>query len=203
MAPAVDWILSGTYFEACNCEAACPCVFLSPPTNAECTVLVAWHIINGRFGDVKLDGLSVALAIYSPGHMMKVKWKVALYVDEKANQSQKEVLTKIFAGQVGGPPAALGPFVGEVLGVKSAAINYAMDGRKRSLVIPRIAEVDIEAIAGQGDSEVTVSNPPFIAVPGVPVVVAKSRGLRYHDYGLEWNVSEKNGYYAPFRYKGP
>ena len=27
-----DWKLEGLYFEACNCDAACPCVFLSPPT---------------------------------------------------------------------------------------------------------------------------------------------------------------------------
>jgi len=27
-----------------NCEAACPCVFLSPPTEGECKVLIGWHI---------------------------------------------------------------------------------------------------------------------------------------------------------------
>jgi hypothetical protein len=26
---AEQWNLTGTYFETCNCEAACPCVFLS------------------------------------------------------------------------------------------------------------------------------------------------------------------------------
>lgn len=35
--------LKGQYFESCNCEAACPCVFLSP-TEDDCTVLVGWHI---------------------------------------------------------------------------------------------------------------------------------------------------------------
>jgi hypothetical protein len=34
------WQISGTYGEACNCEPACPCVFLSPPTTGECTVLI-------------------------------------------------------------------------------------------------------------------------------------------------------------------
>jgi len=42
------WNLSGTYFEACNCDAACPCVFLSNPTEGECTVLVAWHVDPGE-----------------------------------------------------------------------------------------------------------------------------------------------------------
>jgi hypothetical protein len=30
------------------------------------------------------------------------KWKIALYLDEKANNDQREALTKIFTGQVGG-----------------------------------------------------------------------------------------------------
>jgi len=29
---AQSWNVVGTYFEACNCAAACPCVFTSAPT---------------------------------------------------------------------------------------------------------------------------------------------------------------------------
>ena len=88
------WSLSGSYFESCNCEVACPCVFMSPPTSGECTVLLAWHIDRGSFGDVSLNGLNVALAAYSPGHMLKVKWDVGLYLDEKASPAQREALGK-------------------------------------------------------------------------------------------------------------
>ena len=80
-----SWTLKGSYFETCNCETACPCVFLSPPTEGDCTVLVAWHVDEGRFGEVALDGLNVALAVHSPGHMAEVKWKAALYLDERAS----------------------------------------------------------------------------------------------------------------------
>ena len=38
MVTATEWEISGTYFEACNCEIACPCVFLSAPTTGDCTV---------------------------------------------------------------------------------------------------------------------------------------------------------------------
>ncbi|MFP6650784.1 MAG: DUF1326 domain-containing protein, partial [Dehalococcoidia bacterium] len=60
MTTATKWSISGTYFEACNCEIACPCVFLSAPTDEDCTVLIAWHIESGSFGDTALDGLNVA-----------------------------------------------------------------------------------------------------------------------------------------------
>ncbi len=38
MAP--KWQAKGDYFETCNCETLCPCIFLSPPTEGNCTVLV-------------------------------------------------------------------------------------------------------------------------------------------------------------------
>jgi hypothetical protein len=75
---AESWKVSGTYFEACNCAAACPCVFLSAPTEGQCTVMLAWHIEQGSSGGVKLNGLNVALLAHSPGHMLQTKWKVAL-----------------------------------------------------------------------------------------------------------------------------
>src|SRR5258706_8324654 len=96
------WKITGTYFEACTCDVACPCIFLSAPTNGDCTALAGWHIENGNFTNVNIDGLNVALALYSPGHMLEVKWRVALYIDETASEEQKTVLTQIFTGQAGG-----------------------------------------------------------------------------------------------------
>ncbi len=200
---ATKWNLAGTYFEACNCEVACPCVFLSPPTTGECTVLVGWHVDKGSFGNEALDGLNVALAVYSPGHMAKVKWKVALYLDEKGSQAQRDALTQIFAGQAGGHPAMLASFIGQVLGVKSVPINYQASGKRRSLHIGNVAEAEIEALQGQGGSDIVISNHPLTVVPGQPAVVAKSKRLSYSDYGLKWEVSEKNGFYSAFAYQGP
>ncbi|MBI2486724.1 MAG: DUF1326 domain-containing protein [Deltaproteobacteria bacterium] len=200
---ASRWNLDGTYFEACNCEAACPCVFTSPPTEGECTAVVGWHINKGSFGDVKLDGLNLVLAVHAPGHMLQVKWKAALYLDERATQVQKDALVQIFSGQAGGHPAALATFVGEILGVQSVAIDYSAEGKQRSLRIPNLAEVEIEALAGQGGAEVTVSNHPVCVAPGYSAVVAKSKRLSYHDHGFQLEVSGKNGYYSPFSYQGP
>jgi hypothetical protein len=64
----ISWKIAGSYFEACNCNVACPCVFTNPPTGGECTVLIAWHIDQGSFGEIDLEGLNAVLAAYSPGH---------------------------------------------------------------------------------------------------------------------------------------
>lgn len=197
------WKVDGTYFESCNCDVACPCVFTSAPTEGDCTAVVAWHIDEGAFGDVTLDGLNVVLAAYSPGHMLESPWQVALYVDETADEAQQQALIQIFGGQAGGHPAALGQFVDEVLGVKPAAITYRKNGRQRHLQINGIAEVAIAGMGGQGDADVTLHNNPITVAPGYPAVAAKSETLTYRDYGFDWSLSGKNGFYSPFAYQGP
>lgn len=196
------WKVDGTYFETCNCPAACPCVFLSSPTDGECTVLVGWHINDGHFDDIDLQGLNAVLAVYAPGHMAEVPWQAALYVDGKGNAGQQEALTKIFSGQAGGHPQRLAGHVGEILGVRSVEIVYRGEGKNRSLSIPGMVEAEIEAIDGQGGGEVTVSGHPLCISPGYPAVVARSKRLTYHDHGQDWEISGKNGFYSPFSYNG-
>jgi hypothetical protein len=198
---AEKWKVTGTYFEGCNCTVACPCVFLNAPTEGECTVLVGWHIEQGRFGEVALDGLNVAMAAYSPGHMLQVKWQAALYLDEKASETQKQALTQIFGGQAGGHPANIAALIGKVLGVSSKKLDYKAIGRKRSLEIAGVSTAEIEAIEGQGGAEVTITNQPFCVAPGFPSVEAKSKQVSYHDYGMNWEISGKNGFYSPFAYQ--
>ena len=195
-----NWKVSGTYFEACNCDAPCPCVFTHAPTTGSCTVLLAWHVAQGEFGDTKLDGLNAALAAFSPGHMLKGGWKVALYVDERGDPSQRDALGAVFSGQAGGHLAALGPLIAEVLGVKAVSILYEANGKKRRLSIPGIAESEIAAIPGQAGADVTLSNHPFTAVPGFPAVIGKSTRLGYQDHGFDWQITDKNGFYSPFAY---
>jgi hypothetical protein len=197
-----QWKLNGDYFESCNCDAACPCIFLGPPTSGDCTLLVAWHIYEGHFGDTSLNGLNTVLAVHSPGHMLQTKWKAALYLDNRATQEQRDSLTKIFAGQAGGHLANVAACVGEVLGVKTVPIDYRVEGRRRSISISGLAELEIEAVPGQNGAEVTVAGPPFCVVPGIPSVVAKSKRLSYRDYGYQWELSDRNGFYSAFAYQG-
>lgn len=199
---AEKWNITGTYFETCNCEAACPCVFLSAPSTGECTVFVGWHIEKGNFGDVNLAGLNAALAVYSPGHMLEVPWKAALYLDSAASEAQNKAMAQIFSGQAGGHPALLAQHIGEVLGVRNTAIKYQADGKRRRLQIDGIAEAEIAALTGQNGADITIGNSPLCIAPGYPSVVGKSEKLSYHDHGLQWELSGKNGFYSPFSYQG-
>ena len=198
---AEKWKLTGTYCEACNCDVACPCV-LSAPTDGECTVLIGWHIDKGIYGSVDLGNLNVALAVHSPGHMAKVKWRAALYFDRNASGKQKDALTQIFTGQAGGHPGDAGLPRRRSAGNKTGTDRIHGGWKRRSLKISDVAEADIEAIEGQGGADVTIDGHPLCISPGYKAIVAKSRKLNYQDHGLRLEVSGKNGFFSPFSYQG-
>jgi len=49
-----NWKVEGTYFESCNCENVCPCIFLKDPTAGFCEAIVGWNIENGHLEVVDL-----------------------------------------------------------------------------------------------------------------------------------------------------
>lgn len=196
-----EWKLDGTYFETCNCETACPCVFLSPPTQGDCTVLVAWHIDKGHYDETSLDGLNVALAVYSPGNMVETKWKAAAYFDEKADAAQNEALHAIFGGKAGGHPAVLASFIDEIVGAKSVPMHYHADGKTSSLSIPGVTAAEIERLEGQGGQPITIDNHPLCIAPGQPATAARSKHFSLKDFGWDWTLSGRNGFMSPFAYQ--
>ncbi|MGR9046255.1 MAG: DUF1326 domain-containing protein [Gammaproteobacteria bacterium] len=195
------WRLQGSYFETCNCETACPCVWLKPPTEGDCKLLVAWHIESGHFREVILDNLNVALACYAPGNMIDGQWQAALYVDERADDGQFDAICKIFSGQAGGHLQILMSFVSEVLGIQKAAIEFHTAPNSRRLSIPDIAQAEIESIQGIRGGESTIMNPPLCVVSSHASIVAKSKHYRYRDHQHDWTFSERNGYYSDFIYR--
>jgi hypothetical protein len=198
-----NWKLEGDYFEACNCDVACPCVFLGDPDQGECDVTVAWHIQRGNFDNINLDDLNVVAVFHTPGNMLTgPKWKSALYLDDRAHKEQSDALLKIYSGQAGGFFEIAAGFIGQMAGVSSVPIRFEANGRKRSLQIPSFIDVSIEAITGGGpqQKETTLENVPFTIVPGFPAVVAKSAKHSYNDHGMTWDNSGKNGFYSRFSY---
>jgi hypothetical protein len=197
----MTWSLKGTYFESCNCDVACPCLFLSPPSEGECTALVGWHIEDGDDEGVSLSGLNVALAVHSPGHMATTQWNVAVYVDARADEAQNASLLKIFGGQGGGHPARLATHIGQIVGVRSVPIEFTISEGKHGLRIPEIADVEIVTMAGQGGGPVTITGHPLAIAPGFTATAAKSPKLAFSDHGMSWDLTDKTGIFSPFAYQ--
>src|SRR5712692_4861846 len=121
-----SWRLSGDYFETCSCAYVCPCVptgMTGKPTKGSCTFAFAFHVGNGSYGKLKLDGLNFAVLGHSPGIMGEGNWSVGLVIDERAKTDQEQAITGIASGQAGGPMAALAPLIGRFLGVEKKPIQ--------------------------------------------------------------------------------
>lgn len=200
MASEANWRLEGNYFESCNCDLVCPCIFLRPPTQGFCEAFVGWHVEKGHMDNVKLDGLSVAAWLHSPGALTDGGWRLALYIDERADEAQQKALEKIFGGEVGGHPAVLAGLVGEMLGVKSVPIEFKEEGRIHHLHIPGIGTNKTEALEGEDGGDVMVSNHPLAVSPSNPVQICASTEANYKDYDVEWKQNDKVGLSAPFAY---
>ena len=195
-----NWNIKGTYVEACNCETVCPCIFFSPPTEGDCTVMLGWHIDQGEFDGTSLNGLNAALLVYSPGNMKDGNWKVALYVDERANEVQNEALMGIFSGQVGGHIANLAPLIGEVLGARSAAIKLDTSAGNFSFSVEGLGSAEALAVEGQGGGAVTVAGHPLAISPGETATVARTSKIELDDHGFTLSMSDKAALSAPFSY---
>src|SRR5947209_12961858 len=107
-----NWKVSAEYFETCNCDYLCPCIYTNlagRPSHTHCDVAMLFHVDKGHSGDTQLDGLSFVVIGHTPDAMGLGDWAVGLIIDERANPQQREALAGIGSGQAGGPMAALGP----------------------------------------------------------------------------------------------
>jgi len=190
------WQIAGDYFENCNCTVACPCTIspnqplTSKPTEGACEVANS-----GGYGNVTLDGLNVAMIARTPGPMAEGNWSVALYLDERANEQQRESLGAIFSGSAGGPLGALAPLISTVLGAKTVPISFNVAGKRRSVEIPNVMHLAVHPLPSlDPNNEIWALNAhPF--APQLAMAVGDQNST-WTDYGMSWDNSGKNGHYA-------
>jgi len=179
---------------------SCPCIFLNPATEDFCDNFFAWHISHGEMDRVDLAGLNVAMAVHSPKQMQDGNWKVVLYLDERANPEQADVLQAIFGGQAGGHFASLAPLVGEVAGVIATSIVFDKTDGARRIEVRDALEMRVEELGEDtGEEAMVFTDAPFMAVPQ-GLRQARSEMVRYRGV---WNfeTSGRNAFINEFRYE--
>jgi hypothetical protein len=205
---ATAWRLSGDYFENCNCSIVCPCLvstnaqMTSKPTQGVCNVPLIFHIDRGNYGDVRLDGLNVAVIAHTPGPMGEGGWTAAAYIDERADDKQTEALGAIFTGAAGGPMAILAPLIATNLGAKKAPIKYKIDGKKRSAEIPGILKMSVEPLPTMREDGELWAATGHPVNPDKLVFAVGAQGNTYNDHGMRWDNSGRNAHYAPINWSG-
>ena len=99
------WRLEGKYFESCSCDAVCPCTWSALTAKAtldRCRALLAYHVESGEIDGIDVSGLSFALFLDTPPVMSEGNWRVGVFLDEAASDSQAAQLGTVLSGQAGG-----------------------------------------------------------------------------------------------------
>lgn len=169
------WTLEGTYFESCSCDVICPCTASMSlgATHDRCKVTLVFHVTEGEVDGTDVGGLTVAAVCDTPKVMTDGNWRLGVFIDDKASDEQAEKLGAVFGGQLGGPMEALGPLIGENLGVERAPIEVREDGLRHSVRIGDAVDFEVEDVV------------PFGVESGEP---ARIVGI-FHPVGSELTVS--------------
>jgi hypothetical protein len=171
----MSWKLEGTYFETCSCDVVCPCT-ASLALGADldrCRVTLVFNVVDGDVEGTDVSNLAVAAVADTPKVMTDGNWRLGVFIDAAASDEQAEKLGAVFGGALGGPMQALGPLIGEMLGVERAPIEIVEDGLRHSVRIGEAVEFEIEDVV------------PFGVESGEP---ARITGI-FHPVGSELTIA--------------
>jgi hypothetical protein len=183
------WSLKGTYFETCSCEVACPCtVSLSLGADYDrCRVVLVFNVLDGNVEGTDVSGLKVAAIGDTPRVMSDGNWRLGVFIDAAASDEQAAKLGAVFGGQLGGPMEALGPLVGENLGVERASIDVVEEGLRHSVKIGDSIEFEVEDVVSFGVESGEPARLSGIFHPaGSELTIAKATRSRINAFGIEY-----------------
>ena len=212
MGDTPTWQLKGDWFDVCSCNIACPCEFAEPPTDDHCEGVLAWHVSEGSYGDVSLTDLNVVAVSKFDGNVWAGAQTAVLgmFIDERANDAQRDALTQIFSGGAGGFMATFANIISDTLGVESAPITFdiADDLAYWNVKIPGKVDAAADALGGPTTppgKRVQLFNMPGSEVgPGdAPATWGKATANTVDAFGYAWDWVGKSSKHIPFNWVGP
>jgi hypothetical protein len=185
----MSWRIAGSYFETCSCDVVCPCTasLSLGATHDYCRVVLVFDVKEGEVEGVDVSGLKVAAVAETPKVMTDGNWRLGVFIDGDASDEQAEKLGGVFSGALGGPMEALGPLVGENLGVERASIEVREEGLKHSVKIGDSVDFEIEDVvpfgveSGQPARLVGIFHPA-----GSELTVAHATRSRIDAFGISY-----------------
>ncbi|MET7702942.1 DUF1326 domain-containing protein [Streptomyces sp. NPDC005485] len=206
------WHVAGDWFDVCKCDIPCPCSFAQPPTTGECEGILVWHIREGSYGDVRLDGLNLVMVASFVGNIWAEHSDAyaALILDERADDRQREAIQMIFGGQAGSWPAEMMSMAAmEVRGMEFAPIEVEIDEDRAAwrATVPGLVEARAEALSGPTSPEgVRVQStglPGCETGPGGLATWGRATTDRADAFGFSWNRSGQSSKTITFDWSGP
>jgi hypothetical protein len=151
--------MRGRFFEACDCSVPCPCWFEQDPDEDECTGLIAWQVERGDINGFDVSGLTVVSLSQHGGHRERPEHvRVALVIDERADEGQFIAMQEAFSGKLGGPLAELGSLYPQPDLIERAPLSFTSDGRSMRLRVGPRVDIESRLLTGSTDRVITIGD---------------------------------------------
>jgi len=199
-----NWMMKGQVVISCNCDYGCPCNVNGRPTSGKCEGGWTWHVEQGSYGDLRLDGLNIGLYANWPAAIHEGNGIATCLVDERADEQQRTALRGLLEGTGGGPWAIFRKTFSELHGPRY--VRYDVDAETH---LPRVrAEgalaVETEYIRNPVTKETI--HPRVVLPEGLVVKEAALVGTKEFtvtDDHVNYDHSGRYGAFGFFQYFGP
>lgn len=197
------WHVSGSYYEACNCQVVCPCRREGDrpggrSTYGECDFVLSWWITQGNVDGRDLSGRKVVLVGHYSDDEPGSPWSVSIVVDSGATKAEVADIADIFLGRLGGDTSRqYANSIAHVLGTHQADIDLVHEkGRWRIGVDTRIEVRSVTPAASDGPVSCGI---PGHAQPGTEMV---SDVITVELDEFRWDLTSRCSYESRFDYSG-
>ncbi|MGH3458744.1 DUF1326 domain-containing protein [Aeromicrobium sp.] len=212
MADIPEWQARGQWFDVCRCDVPCPCSWAQAPDDNYCEGVLIWHVEDGRYGDVALDGLNVVgLGTFegNPWEGTHTNPKLGVLLDERADEGQRGALQMIFGGQAGGWPGRFNEIFGaEMVGLEFAPIEVeiADDLSSWRAEVPGRVRAAANVLSGptsDGKAPRIENLPGAETGPGQVATWGKATADEVDALGFTWRHESKSSKHITFDWSGP
>ena len=151
------WEFKGRELANCTCDYGCNCQFGGLPDKGHCYASFGLVIDEGKHGDTDLSGLKVGAIFKWPGAIHDGHGECVAFVDERADEAQRNALLSIMTGGDTDPMATMFAVFATTVEKMHEPIFVPMEvdinveGRTAKIKIGDMVEVDGEPIKSPAD----------------------------------------------------
>ncbi len=151
------WEFKGRELVNCSCEYGCNCQFGGLPDKGHCHAAFGMVIDEGKHGETDLSGLKVGAVFKWPGPIHEGHGECVAFVDESADEAQRNALLSIMTGGDTDPMATFFAVFASTVETmhdpQFVPIEFEVDveGRKGRMRIPGHIDLEGEPIRSPVD----------------------------------------------------
>jgi hypothetical protein len=197
----MSWKLTGQYIENCSCDVPCPCT-VSLDLGADrdrCNAFLVFDVESGEVDGVDVSGLTVAAVGDTPKVMSEGNWRLGVLIDDRASDEQADKLGAVFGGELGGPMEALGPLIGEQLGMERVAMDVSHENGTHRVKVGDDGEVEVQEVVSWGKEDGEPARLAGIFHPaGEELTIARATTSRVSAFGIDIAFEGRSAFAQPF-----